>query len=395
MISLDEAVALIRASAKPLVRENVALHAAHRRILARAVDARIFSPPADVSAMDGYAVQERDLATPPAQLAVIGESFAGHGFSGILGPGQCVRIFTGAPLPQGATHVIIQENVQREGNTAIFAKGPGPARHIREEGSDFREGDIMLEPGRLLDSRAMVAAAAADWAEVEVWARPRVAILSTGDELAEPGSARDLPGSIPESVSPGVAALAEEWGAQVTGRTRLRDDLATMEAAASAALESVDLVVVTGGASVGERDHAKAMFEPCGLELIFSKVAIKPGKPVWFGRANGRLVIGLPGNPTSALVTARLLAAPLLAGLSGREPYAALSWRQAILAHPLDACGDRETFVRGTISASGVQVIGNQDSGAQRGLAAADLLIRRSPFAPPVEAGGLVEVLDF
>jgi molybdopterin molybdotransferase len=194
-------------------------------------------------------------------------------------------------------------------------------------------------------------------------------------------------------VSIGVAALAMDWGAEVIARKRIEDDLPSLERSAAEALTIADLVVVTGGASVGERDYAKAMFQPAGLELIFSKVAIKPGKPVWFGRAGGTLVMGLPGNPGSAMVTARLLLAPLVAGLGGRDR--SLRWRRAPLAEAIGPCGDRESFVRGTWTGESVRAFADQDSGRQKILADADLLIRRLAGAPAAEAGEMVEIIDF
>ena len=389
MIGFDEAAALVAAAAQPLGSERIELGQARGRVLAAPVIAQVDAPPADVSAMDGYAVRDADL---PGRLNVAGESFPGRGHDAPIEAGQCVRIFTGAPVPAGADRVVIQEDVRREGETALF-ESPGPPRHIRARGSDFARGDLLLEPGRLLDARALVVAAGADLGEVEVWRRPRLVILGTGDELAEPGAARATPGAIPESVSIGVAAFAEDWGAEIVARKRLKDDLPTLEREAADALTRADVVVVTGGASVGERDYAKAMFEPSGLALIFSKVAIKPGKPVWFGRAGGALVIGLPGNPNSALVTARLLLAPLLAGLTGRPP--ALRWRQARLAEAIAATGNRETFHRGVAMGETARALSNQDSGAQSTLAAADLLIRRRAGAPGAEVGEMVDVIDF
>ena len=218
-------------------------------------------------------------------------------------------------------------------------------------------------------------------------------VLGTGDELAPPGQARLRLGAIPESVSFGVAALVELWGGRSLGSRRLADDLAAMERAAGEALEGADLIVVTGGASVGERDHARAMFAPHGLDLIFSKVAIKPGKPVWLGRAGSTLVLGLPGNPTSAMVTARLLLAPLVAGLAGRA--GALEWHRLPLGAPLPACDDRETFHRARLLAEGAAPIANQDSNAQKALAEADLLLRSRPHDPPRPAGHEIEALDF
>lgn len=395
MITFDDALELIRSTVQPLGTESVPIAMAAGRVLAEPVIARIDSPRADVSAMDGYAVREEDLASLPAQLRVIGESFAGDGWNGTVEPGSCARIFTGAPVPPGADRVVIQENVQREGDMALVGEQPGSARHIRRIGSDFSAGDELLPSNRLLDPRAIVAAAAADLPELAVVRQPRVHILSTGDELAEPGTARDRGDAIPESVSFGVAALAEQWGAAFVGRTRLQDDLEAMHLAATVALEDADVVAVTGGASVGDKDFAKAMFEPLGLELVFSKVAIKPGKPVWLGRAGDGLIVGLPGNPSSAFVTARLILAPLLCKLQGRSLDQALRWTNAPLGSPLPACGSRETFHRARWREGAADLLSFQDSSAQKALAEADLLVRQRANSPAIGAGKLVEVLDF
>lgn len=394
MISFDEAVELVRLAARPLGTERVGLDAAARRVLATSLSARIASPRSDVSAMDGYAVRDADLATFPASLRVIGESFAGAGSSSPIGAGECARIFTGAPVPPGPNRVVIQEDVRREGAIAVIDEHPGSARHIRTRGGDFAEGEEVLPAGRLLDPRAIIAAAAADVSELDVFVQPRVRILSTGDELVEPGTAAGRKDAIPESVSFGIAALAEDWGAQLLGRSRLRDDLSSMQEAAAEVLQAADLVVVTGGASVGEKDFAKAMFEPSRLELLFSKVSIKPGKPVWLGRAGQVLVMGLPGNPTSALVTARLLLAPLLCGLSGRDIGEALRWRRVPLAASLKACGPRETFHRARWNGEQVDIVTNQDSSAQKVLAQADALVRQRANSPARQAGDRIDVLE-
>ena len=395
MISFDQAATIVADAAKPLGSECVPIGEAHRRVLAEPVIAGVNSPPSDVSAMDGYAVREEDLLLLPARLRVIGESFAGSGFGGRTEPGCSVRIFTGAPVPTDADRVVIQEVVRREEDVAIIDDYPGPAKHIRNLGSDFRQGALLVESGTCLGYRQLVAAAGADLAEVRVWRRPALVILGTGDELTAPGSSAGKKGAIPESVSFGVAALAEEWGASIRDRLSLPDELKAMEQAAAKALDQADLVVVTGGASVGEKDFAQAMFERQNLELLFAKVAIKPGKPVWLGRAKGKLVMGLPGNPTSALVTARLLLAPLVAGMSGLEAHSALRWRKAPLLAQLPACGDRETFVRAREFQDGVEPVSNQDSSAQKTLVEADLLLRRRAGATPASAGDMVSVLDF
>lgn len=395
MIDFDTALALVLNEARPLPGEAVALDAAEQRVLAADLKARGDAPRAAVSAMDGYAVRDADLKNLPVRLPIATVAFAGRADVPVLPPGSCARVFTGGPVPHGADRIVVQEIVGRDGDDALFDVAPGPGRHIRAAGSDFRAGDVLLPAGSILGFRAMVAAAAADVASLPVVRRPRVVILGTGDELAEPGQALQTPGGIPESVSFGVAALARQYGAKVLARRRLTDTPELLESAARLALDDADLVVVTGGASVGEKDYARSMFASCALELIFSKVAIKPGKPVWFGRARGKLVLGLPGNPTSAMVTARLFLAPLVAGLAGRDPASLLRWREMVMTAPLTPCGDRETFERGRLVDGGVAVLDVQDSATQMALATADILIRRRPGAPAVNAGGAAAVLDF
>lgn len=394
MISFDAATSLIAALARPLPSERISLDQADGRVLAAPVVARWPSPKAAVSAMDGYAVREADLAAGPVRLAVLGAAYAGHGYDGTLASGGCVRIFTGAAVPPGTDRVVMQEAVGVEGDVAVFSGVPCGGRHVRAAGCDFQAGDELVGAGLPLTPQRLIAAAAADLAEVEVTARPKVILLSTGDELHEPGCAVRGTGSIPESVSFGLAALVRAWGGEVIGRRRIGDELPRLQAAAGEALTVADLVVVTGGASVGQRDYAKAMFAPFGLECVFAKLAIKPGKPVWLGRAGGKLVIGVPGNPTAALVTARLLLAPLIAGLGGQDPGRALAWHRAPLALALEACGDRETFVRARNLAAGVAPLANQDSSSQKTLALADVLIRCRPGEGAAAAGNWVEVLD-
>jgi len=395
VITFGEAVTLTAALARPLGREQVALAEAHGRVLAAPVIARIASPRADVSTMDGYAVRDADLAALPARLRIVGQSFPGADHACALEPGECVRIFTGAPVPPGADRVVIQENVRRDGEIAVFETPPSTVRFIRHTASDFAVGDELLPAGVRLGPRQLVAAGAADVGTLSVWRLPRIVVLSTGDELAEPGTARDQTGRIPDSISAGVAALAEEYGAQVIRQATLGDDLAELERAADLALREADVVVVTGGASVGERDFAQAMFAGHGLEPVFTEVAIKPGKPVWLARSGSRIVLGLPGNPTSAMVTARLFLAPLVTGLAGRDPAATLRWRQMCLAGPVGPVGDRETFARGVAEAGAVRLLPNQDSGVQKALAECGLLVRLRAGAPAIAAGESVDVLDF
>lgn len=396
MIGFDEACERVAALTFPVASEKVALGDAYGRRLAAAVTAAAPAPAVAVSAMDGYAVRDADLGTGGARLRVAGESFAGAAAPpGRLEPGCCVRIFTGAAVPKGADRVVIQEQVRREDDEAVFEAPAGGHRHIRAAGSDFVAGEVMLGRGRRLTPQALVAAAAADRGYVDVYRRPQVAILSTGDELADPGFAVRRPGAIPDSVSLGVAGLVRAWGGDVRERRCLGDTLPVLVQAADEALQAAQVVVVTGGASVGERDFAKAMFRPFGLSLTIDKVAMKPGKPIWVGTARERIVIGLPGNPSAAMVTARLFLAPILAACEGRAPAEAWRWRSAVLAEALDAGGDRESFDRGLVGADGVIPIGNRESGAQKALAHADVLIRRPPNAPALAAGERIDTLDF
>ena len=345
--------------------------------------------------MDGYAVRGEDLAAFPTALKLVGESIPGSGWAGTIQRGQCARIFTGAPLPDGADRIVIQEQVRREGDIAIINADPGSATWVRPRGKDFSAGDEVLPAGRLLKPVALVAAAGADAAEAQVCVRPRIALLSNGDELVEPGEARMSPLAVPDSASLGVAALAEQWGAQVGSRTCLRDDLDTMQSAAASAVVSADVVVVIGGASVGDRDFAKAMFEPLGLKLLFSNISIRPGKPAWSGRIGDTLVLGLPGNPSSTLVTARLLLAPLLAAMQGRTIEHALAWEPARLATPLRKCDLRETFHRAALSSGEVSLVDFQESHGQKALAEADVIVRQAANSPAIASGEIVAVLRF
>ncbi|WP_293839958.1 molybdopterin molybdotransferase MoeA [Sphingopyxis sp.] len=394
LISFDQALALVEASVASLPGEDVPLAEAAGRVLAAPVFARREAPFSDVAAMDGYAVHDGSTKAG-MPILVLGESRAGAGFSGAVQPGQAIRIFTGAPMPNGADRVIMQEYATREQDTVIFAEGYGPGWHVRAAGSDFSAGDLLLDVGTRLGPRTIVTAAAADQAMLKVSAQPKVAIIGTGDELAPPGEAHLRADAIPESVTYGIAALAQQAGARVVARMIGEDSLPALERLAGEMLDQADVVIVTGGASVGERDFAKPMFVSHGLELLFSKVAMKPGKPVWLGEAKGKWVLGLPGNPTSAMVTARQFLRALLAGLQGQSIAQVLQWRTLPLACQLPATGGRETFVRARWDADGLRPLGNQDSGVQLALAQADWLIRSLPNSPALDAGGMVTALEF
>ena len=393
-ISLDHAWAIIAGVATPLDSETISLNHAAGRVLAAPVVAAFESPRANVSMMDGFAMRECD-AVAGASLRVIGVSAAGARFHGTVGDGEAVRIFTGAALPDGAERVVIQENIVAEGDRATIVEAPSAVRFVRARASDFGAGDTVVAAGTRLTPGALVAAAAAGASEVSVTRRPRVVTLATGDELRSIGAAPDDPDHIPDSIAPGLGAMLGAMGAELLAHHVVGDDLAALEEAAAAAVAVADLVVVTGGASVGARDHAKAMFAPLGIELLFTRVAIKPGKPVWLGRVGKTLVMGLPGNPGSAMVTARLLLAPLVAGLLGQRSPAPLEWIDLPLAAPLPATGDRETFVRAKLVAGQLVPLANQDSGGQRALAEAGWLLRCPAGQGPLDPSVMVSALAF
>lgn len=394
LISLDEAWAIIAQVAEPFPAETIELHGAAGRILAAPVVAAFASPRADVSTMDGYAVRDGD-ARVGAVLAIIGVSAAGAAFTGSVGTGQAVRIFTGASLPAGADRVVIQENVAVKGDRTTIVDLAGEANFVRARASDFAEGDEVVAAGTRLTPGALVAAAGSGNAMVEVTRRPRAMTIATGDELRSIGEALGSIDHIPDSIGPGLGAMLDRLGVDVVGHRLLGDDLPSLEAAAAAAVAAADLVVVTGGASVGARDFAKAMFAPLDMELLFSKVAIKPGKPVWLGRVGTTLVVGLPGNPGSAMVTARLLLAPLVAALLGQSRPSPLEWIDLPLGTPIPATGDRETFVRAALADGRLMPVANQDSGAQRALADVHWLIRCPAGQGSLEDGAMVPALMF
>ncbi|MEA1072282.1 molybdopterin molybdotransferase MoeA [Sphingomonas sp. LY160] len=394
MISFDEALALVEANARPVGSETLPLGKSAGRVLATAVRAGIDSPRADVSSMDGYAVATGADVSVGARFEMAGEAFPGTTPLPALQSKQCVRIFTGAPLPMDADRVIIQEDVDRTDASIVVRVAQGESRFVRRRASDFAEGDDLLAARTFLTPRALVTAAAADCGEVDCFIRPRIALLATGDELRAAGVTGSAT-SIPESLSVGLAAFGEAWGGEVASVHREPDDLAHLQQVAAGLVEAHDLLVVTGGASVGERDFGKAMFEPLGLDLIFSKVAIRPGKPVWFGRVGMTLILGLPGNPTSAMVTARLFLAPLLAGMTGQNARDAVQWEQVELTAPLKPCDGRESFSRARRDGDRARPFDNQDSGAQATLAAADWLLRQRPNTPALNIGDRVEALAF
>lgn len=393
-LRFDAAQAILAAVAQPLGTERVPLAKAGRRVLAEAVRAAMDIPARDLAAMDGFAVREADLAACLRQFAVTGAAYPGAPFQGSIGPGEAVRIMTGAPMPGGADRVLMRELVSAADSTVALV-GPVPAKpHVRLAGSDTAAGAVMLPAGRLLDPRALVVAAAADAVTLTVWRAPRVRVIATGDELVPPGEAQAREG-VPDSLSEAVLLMARQWGARPLGAALVRDDAAQLARAAETALADADVLVLCGGASRGDRDYAKSSLIPLGLELLFADVAIKPGKPVWLGRIGTRLVLGLPGNPTAAMTVARLFLAPLLAGLGGRGTQSALRWETVPLTQGIEANRDRETFLCAERIDAGVRVIAGQTASAQAMLACADMLVRRLPGAPAQAVGSAVSALRF
>ncbi|MDO8378337.1 gephyrin-like molybdotransferase Glp [Phenylobacterium sp.] len=389
LLSVEAARSAMVAQAAPLAAETIPLAAAVGRVLAEDVAAVRAQPPFTNSAMDGWAVRAADT---PGSLAIVGESAAGHGYEGVLAAGQAIRIFTGAALPDGADSVVIQENATREGEQVTVPKA-APGDNIRDAGKDFQAGDVLLTAGTRIDPWRLSLAASAGRAELSVRRRPRIAILSTGEEIVE-APATPGPFQIYDSGSPALKVMCEAWGAQATKLSGVRDQLdAVIEAMRKA---EADLIVTVGGASVGDHDLVRAAAEALGLQYSVESVAVRPGKPTFFGvLADGRRLLGLPGNPASAFVCAELFLKPLIAAYCGAPHQPRMA--SARLAKPLAANGPREHWMRAqlTYEAGGIVVrpYRDQDSSLITVFAAADALLVRPPGAPASAAGDLVEVL--
>ncbi|MDI7864068.1 molybdopterin molybdotransferase MoeA [Rhizobiaceae bacterium n13] len=377
--------------------EMVALHEADGRVLAEDLVALLTQPPFDASAMDGYALRAQDASQIGAVLPVIGTSAAGRAFEGAVGQGQTVRIFTGAPVPEGADTVLIQEDAEvLDGGRIRTSFVPIKGRHIRPRGQDFTEGEAILEAGTVLDYTRLTVAAAMNHATVPVLRRPRVAVLATGDELLPPGSALG-PSQIIASNSFGIAALARVSGAEVIDFGIVPDDSDKIAAAIDQARAAKpDVIVTLGGASVGDLDLVRSTLLSKGMELDFWKIAMRPGKPLMVGNLGGIHVLGLPGNPVSSLVCALLFLEPLICKLANR-PLPARS-AMACTSTDLPANDQRQDYLRATLArrADGNLVAtsyGKQDSSMMKIFARSDCLIVRPPQAPAIPAGGPCPVL--
>ncbi|GGF40305.1 molybdopterin molybdenumtransferase MoeA [Aliidongia dinghuensis] len=398
MISVADALARIREGLTPLGAELISLADAYGRVLAEDLTARRTQPPFAVSAMDGYAVRAADVAVLPTRLKLVGYVPAGGRHEGTLGPGEAVRIFTGARLPDGADAVVIQEDTEASDGTVLVhdtVGAFGPGRHVRQAGIDFVEGEVGLKAGRRLSARDVGLAAAMNRPWLMVHRRPRVAILPTGDEVALPGDPIG-PNQIVSSNGAALAALIAASGGIPIQLGIARDDGATLKTMARGA-EGADLLVTIGGASVGEHDLVKSALGEIGLTVDFWKIAMRPGKPLMFGRLGATAVLGLPGNPVSALVCGMLFLRPALErlqGLPGDGPLPEPALAGAALAAN-DGRQDylRARLVRGPDGAWVAMPFEKQDSSMMSALAGADCLIVRPPAAPAVPAGAPVDVI--
>ena len=396
LVPIAEALERLLDGVTALPGERVPLDDAAGRVLAEPVVALRTQPPFDASAMDGYATRSEDVASVPARLSVIGVAPAGRGFAGSVGNGEAVRIFTGAPLPEGADTIVIQENVRDLGGGQIEVMEPTAAgRNIRRRGLDFGQGDVLLGKGRMLDSAALSLAASANHPNLDVARRPLVAIIATGDELLPPGSELG-PSQIVSSNAYGVAAAAQSVGARPLDLGIAADRPEAIAALVRKAVEAgADVIVTLGGASVGDHDLIHDVLTGEGMKLDFWKIAMRPGKPLMFGRLGDIRCVGLPGNPVASIVCSQLFLKPLVARLAGRD------YRQDIRAARLGAAMSandlRQDYVRAVVREDAGALVatpfGIQESSMLRMLADANGLIVREPFAAAAEAGAECRVL--
>ncbi|MDP6572599.1 MAG: molybdopterin molybdotransferase MoeA [Rhodospirillales bacterium] len=399
MISVAEALAHVTSSLRPLAAEQVALSDALGRVLAEDVASRLTQPPVDVSAMDGYAVRAADVAGVPVTLKVIGESPAGGAFDGVLGAGQAVRTFTGAMVADGADAIVIQEVTDAEGDTVIVKESTAPGTYIRRAGQDFRAGQVLLAAGKVLTARDVGLAAAMNVPWLKVRRRPRIAILATGDEVVMPGEplARN---QIISSNSVALDAYVRALGGVPIILGIARDDEESLHAMLAGA-EGADMLVTIGGASVGDHDLVRKVLGDEGLDLTFYKVAMRPGKPLIFGRLGNVPVLGMPGNPVSAGVSSIIFLGPAMEVMLGlRRPGedAAEPAPTALLGRHLEANDQRQDYLRAKLGRDDkgslvATPFDKQDSAMMARLAAADCLVVRPPNAPPAEAGERVEIV--
>lgn len=395
MISVAEALERILAAFEPLPAETVGLAEGLGRVLAEDVVARVTQPPRAVSAMDGYAVRAADVASAPVELRQIGEVPAGSAYDGEVGAGETVRIFTGAPLPAGCDAIVIQENTESAGDRVMVNESVAEGTFVRAAGLDFKLGDVGIPAGRRVTARDVGLAAAMNAPWLRVRRRPRVAILATGDEVVMPGEPVG-PNQIVSSNGLSLSALVTACGGEAINLGIAGDNEASL-ATLSAGARGADLLVTTGGASVGKHDLVQQVLERHGLALDFWKIAMRPGKPLMFGHIGDTPMIGLPGNPVSTLVCGVLFVRPVIDAMLGRQQAEAPP-ETAVLGTALGENDRRQDYLRARIDydAAGrrrVQPFNRQDSSMLGALAHADCLIVRAPHAPPLAAGETVEII--
>ncbi len=395
MLSVEDALTQILKDAAPLPSETIPITDITGRVSAADVAAALTQPPFAASAMDGYAVRFADMGEG-AKVRVIGEAPAGSHFAGEIAAGEAVRIFTGAAVPAGADHVIIQEDVERVGDEITVAEAQATPRTIRPAGVDFHRGDILLPKGARIHEIHGALLAAANLAEISVIRQPTIAIIANGDELMAPGAPLK-PGQIVNSNHYALTAMARQWGAAPAYLGCAKDDEASVTNFFDQARD-FDIILPVGGASVGDFDCVKSGFKSASGEIIFEKVAVKPGKPTWLGRLGDARVIGLPGNPAAAIVTAALFVQPLAKLLGGGQTSAGPVFHSARLAGPVPKNGRRESYLRADARAGAagevhVTAAANQDSSLLSPFATANALIRRLPDAPALGAGEEVEIV--
>jgi molybdopterin molybdotransferase len=397
LMPVADALAAVLEGADPMPVETVALDAAHHRVLARDVAALRTQPPQAMSAMDGYAVRAADATQVKATLKVIGEVAAGRPFDRRLGPGETARIFTGGVIPEGADAVVIQEDTRVDGDTITITEAAIRGRHIRPAGVDFREGDVLLRAGTLLSDRDLSLAASMNYPDLAVRRRPKVALLATGDELVMPG-ATPGPGQIVYSNGYALRALARAEGAETIDLGIAADTMDATVAGIHRARDcGADILVTTGGASVGDHDLVRQSLQAVGATMAFWKIAMRPGKPMMHGRLGAMRVIGVPGNPVSSYVCSLLFLVPLIRALSGARAIHHAK-ETALLGRDLGANDAREDYLRARlhIRDDGALIatpVTHQDSSLLAYLSAAQALLIRAPFAPAVAAGAPCEIL--
>ncbi len=393
MIAVEEAVRRVVAAFAPVEAECVPIEAAAGRVLAADMIARLDQPPFRVSAMDGYAVRSADALHPPVTLPVVGSAPAGHPFKGELRAGETVRIFTGGVVPDGADAIVIQEHTEQRAGFVVINAAAHAGRHIRPAGQDFRKGDVLVRPGKCLTARDVALIAAADVPAVEARRRPRILLAATGDELSRPGETR-RPGGIVASSIYALPVLIRKWGAEPRDLGIVPDNIEAIAKIEERAAEA-DLVVTLGGASVGDHDLIQRALGPKGFMLDFWKIAMRPGKPLIFGRLGETPLLGLPGNPVSSFVCALLFLKPAIAAMLGTETEP--NGLTARLATEMGANDSRQDYVRARLfrrdGVLWVEPFPAQDSSMQKVLADSDALLIRGPHAPIARKGDSVAII--